>query len=78
MTKVRIHSDQMRIFFPIVDHDGATMEIDQTLFDEYLAVFAALENVMDKLEQLYRIQNGLKPLEDLGIPKYEMTKPEGR
>jgi hypothetical protein len=47
-----------------------TMKIDKSLFDEYEKLLGMYRDIQDKLEQLYRVQEGLAPWASTPVPDY--------
>lgn len=49
---------------------AATLEIPQDLYDEAQAAWATHRAVQDKLEQLYRVQEGIEPWQSPPVPEH--------
>lgn len=49
-----------------------TMTVDRTLIEEYNVKYAAFAAVKEKMEQLYRVQNGLTPWESSPVPQHTL------
>jgi hypothetical protein len=53
-----------------------TLEVDEELVQRYQAVYKAHRELQEALENLYRIQEGLKPWGDQSIPDHTILKTE--
>ncbi len=77
MTKVKVRIDMDEVWSWSIsvrmqmrrDH-AETMEIDEALLDEYNVLSDQWYNLQDRLEQLYRAQEGLKPWIAPEIPEH--------
>lgn len=83
MTKVQIYVelDEGWQFYPVykdspqygwMSHRPFKLEVDQALIDEYEAAAKAFGAVREKLEQLYRVQEGLTPFESSPVPEHKL------
>jgi len=84
--KVRIEMDQMFHWWPLNADQMAeryemvgmpvplrrspTLEVDAELFNEYEAMRSKYYELQEKLEQLYRVQEGLEPWTSCPVPDY--------
>lgn len=55
-------------------HGKPTLIISQELFDEYNTARIKWSDVQDKLEQLWRVQAGLKTWEENDLPEHEVIR----
>jgi hypothetical protein len=82
MVKVYIEMDQGWDWWPALENDTnhpswereMTMEIPDTLLLEYYTAFRAFQDVQEKLETLYRIQEKLKPHPNRVVPEHKLLK----
>ena len=82
MVKVFIDMDQGFRWWPVLETDpihelwkrDMTMEIPEELLREYNIAYTLYSVVQDKLEALYRIQNGYTQHPTQVIPEHTMLK----
>lgn len=83
MTKIYVEMDEHWAFWPVVQGSEAdygwrpkepTMEVEQSLIDEYEAAAHMMRVVRDKIEQLYRIQETLAPWPEPPVPKHTLLE----
>jgi hypothetical protein len=82
MTQIYVDLDESFVFYPVYEgsphhHDWMVrkpfrLEVDQALIDEYEAASRAFSAVREKLEQLYRVQEGLTPWESSPVPEHKL------
>lgn len=85
MPKIRVEMDEGFHWFPL-ERDSAvlhllpnkfvTLEVSDELLKEYAVAANAFNDIQDKLEQLYRVQEGLTPWSDPPIPEHVRITPE--
>ena len=73
--------DEAWTFWPITEVRSftgpLTMEIDQTLFDQFTEAQQKYNELKDQMEQLYRIQEGYIPYQDTIIPEHTLLVKPG-
>lgn len=74
MKKISIQLDSCRQFYPVLDAQFTpfSLEVEQSLIDEYQAAAIAYFSVLDKFEQLFLIQEGLTPFNNIPIPPHKV------
>jgi hypothetical protein len=85
MIPVRIETDECRTFWPnIFEVDqrhsflsdmvrgSPTMEVPEEFIEEYEAALATYSRLVQQLEHLFRIQQGLEPLHFAVPPKHRL------
>ena len=82
MTQIYVDLDECWMFYPV--YEGSVhhypwmvrkpfkLEVEQALLDEYEAASRAFSEVRNKIEQLYRVQEGLKPWDEPPIPEHKV------
>jgi hypothetical protein len=68
--------DQQDLIDFVRKRETPSMEIPSSLIAEYEEVRAKYRSVMERFEQLYRIQEGMKPHADTPIPVYNLLRKE--
>jgi len=85
MTKVRIEMDEGFNWFPVSEDSpllhaygrSTTMDVPEALILEYQEAVERWTTVQEKLEQLYRVQEGLTPWTAPPIPEHvKLAAPE--
>ena len=83
MTKIYVDMDEHWVFWPVVagsetDYEWRlkkpTMEVSQSLIDEFEVASAAMRIIRDKLEQLYRVQEGLDTWSEPPVPEHSLLE----
>lgn len=82
MTQIYVDMDDGWQFYPVYKgsvhhHEWMVrkpfkLEVDQALIDEYVAASAAYFAVREKMEQLYRVQEGLEPWTSSPVPEHKV------
>ena len=82
MTQIYVDLDEVFMFYPVyvgsIHHKEwrtrkpFTLEVDQALIDEFETAAQAYSKVREKIEQLYRVQEGLTPWEGSPIPEHKV------
>lgn len=67
------------MFRPMLEGEGnpfeqPTMEIPDSLYEEYARAVEQWVRVSDKMEQLYRLQEKLAPRETPAVPEHRMIE----
>jgi hypothetical protein len=82
MVKVYIDMDQGFCWWPVLEDDPIhamwkremTMEVSAELLAEHKIAYEAYQAMQEKLEALYRIQNGYEPHPSQVAPEYKLLK----
>jgi hypothetical protein len=82
MVKVFIDMDQGFRWWPVMEddpihaywHRDMTLEITNELMAEYKTAYEAYQAVQEKLEALYRIQNGYEPHPSQVAPEHKLLE----
>ena len=82
MIKVYIDMDQGFRWWPITEDDNSnpywktppTMAIPEELLVEYKSAYNAYQVVQEKLEALFRIQNGYVPIPSQVAPEHKLLE----
>jgi hypothetical protein len=82
MTQIYVDMDDGFTFYPVYEgsvhhHDWMVrkpfkLEVDQALIDEFEAASRAFSLAREKMEQLYRVQEGLVPWESSPVPEHKV------
>jgi transcriptional regulator of NAD metabolism len=79
--KVNIQMEDAWQFWPVNEYGRSqgplTMEIDAELFDRFTKAREAYDEVNQLMEQLYRVQEGLKPWQSVGVPEHTLLVKPG-
>ena len=81
MIKVHIEMDQVFNWWPISEQaldstsSAPTMMVDEEWFNKFNAVSAAARELQQEVEQLFRLQQGMRPLTNATIPNHKMITP---
>ena len=81
-TPIYVDMDEVFTFYPVYDgsihhHEWMgrkpfKLEVDQALIDEYEVASRAFSAVREKMEQLYRVQEGLTPWTSSPVPEHKV------
>jgi hypothetical protein len=82
MVKVYIEIDEGWRWWPVTEQDpvhqygpkSMSMEVPQELLTEYNIANTLYQNVQEKLEALYRVQEGMNPHPNQVVPEYTLLK----
>lgn len=78
LTPAYIEMDEGWVWWPVtftnIERKQARIAVPQALLDEYTEAQQRWRQVQEKLEQLYRVQEGLQPWNEPEVPTHEVLR----